>query len=590
MDAAAVEQTSALPKSRFASSALAVYAASVLLSIVVLIFSLQLWNADLHIPFGYVKDGHDNFLSMMLVKTEIETGWTWHNPLLGAPGTLDQLDFPNPQFLQDAAIRALAIFSHDFGFVLNIYFLLTFPLVALTATLAARQIGLGAATSILVAQLYTFLPYHFLRGEMHLSLSAYYAIPLIIPCILAIALQQVPACSIRATALVGFILLGLSGPYYTAFAAFFLFVATICAAFQHYDRKLIKLALVFAGLMFLAFFLQTIPNLVHSAHFGANPSIGNREYREGDLYGLRLTQMLLPVPGHRIPALAQFRDLYASHAYLVNENEDAALGFIGSFGLIILLLRAVFRRPPDQSPSKISSAAFDALAALALAGLLFATIGGVGPTLNYLGFTAIRGYNRISIFLAFFALIGVGGIIERLATRRRYKSQFILIAAGLLLILGLLDQISPRVVPDYQQNAKDFRSDAAFVAAIESAVPAGASIFQMPIMFYPESTPINGLGDYELFRGYLHSSTLHWSYGAVGGRDAFAWQRQTIKLPLPQLLAQLQARHFSGIYLDRAAYLDDSLERSLGSLLGQAMVSRDGRLVFFKFAVGEARQ
>jgi hypothetical protein len=38
------------------------------------------------------------------------------------------------------------------------------------------------------------------------------------------------------------------------------------------------------------------------------------------------------------------------------------------------------------------------------------------------------------------------------------------------------------------------------------------------------------------------------------------------------------------------AYLDDSLERSLGSLLGQPMVSRDGRLVFFKFAGDEARQ
>jgi phosphoglycerol transferase len=314
--------------------------------------------------------------------------------------------------------------------------------------------------------------------------------------------------------------------------------------------------------------------------------------------------MLLPIPGHRIPALAEFRDLYASHAFLVNENEDAALGFVGSFGLLVLLFRAIFRRsandPPRQVPGDttpsiagtpaMSAATLDALATLTLAGLLFATIGGIGPTLNYLGFTAIRGYNRISIFLAFFALLAVGGIIERLAINRRNKSQFILITASLLLILGLLDQISPRVVPDYQHNAKDFQSDAAFVASIESAMPSGASIFQMPVMFYPESAPINGLSDYELFRGYLHSSTLHWSYGAVGGRDAFAWQRQTIKLPLPELLTELRAKHFSGIYLDRSAYLDDSLERSLGSLLGQPMVSPDGRLVFFKFAGGAARQ
>ena len=129
---------------------LALYGGSVLLSIVILILSMQLWNADLRVPFSYIPDGHDAFFNMMLVKTEIDTGWTAHNPLLGAPGALNQLDFLNPQFLQDSAIYLLSRFSHDFGLVINLYFLLTFPLLALTTTLAARQIGLGTATSILV--------------------------------------------------------------------------------------------------------------------------------------------------------------------------------------------------------------------------------------------------------------------------------------------------------------------------------------------------------------------------------------------------------------------------------------------------------
>jgi phosphoglycerol transferase len=244
------------------------------------------------------------------------------------------------------------------------------------------------------------------------------------------------------------------------------------------------------------------------------------------------------------------------------------------------------KQPLNDSPPAIdhptSCATQGALSTLLIAGLLFATVGGIGPTLNYLGFTMIRGYNRISVFLAFFALLAVAVAIERLAQNRRHKALFVTAMSCLLLALGLFDQISPRVVPQYDQNARDFRSDARLVASIEAAVPPGASIFQLPFMVYPESAPVNALGDYELFRGYLHSSTLHWSYGAVGGRDASHWQWSISTLPLPAFLTEVKAKGFAGIYLDRTAYRDDKTERSLESLLGNPLISDNDRLAFFK--------
>jgi phosphoglycerol transferase len=112
-------------------------------------------------------------------------------------------------------------------------------------------------------------------------------------------------------------------------------------------------------------------------------------------------------------------------------------------------------------------------------------------------------------------------------------------------------------------------------------MPAGAAIFQLPLMAYPESPPVNELGDYELFRGYLHSSTLRWSYGAIKGREASQWQRSVFALPIEMSMAQIRARGFSGIYLDRRGFRDNTAETALRSLLGPPMVSEDGRLLFF---------
>ena len=43
-------------------------------------------------------------------------------------------------------------------------------------------------------------------------------------------------------------------------------------------------------------------------------------------------------------------------------------------------------------------------------------------------------------------------------------------------------------------------------------------IFQMPYRPFPEAPALGAIADYDLFRGYLHSDDLRWSYGIVKGR------------------------------------------------------------------------
>src|SRR5262249_55490362 len=92
------------------------------------------------------------------------------------------------------------------------------------------------------------------------------------------------------------------------------------------------------------------------------------------------------------------------------------------------------------------------------------------------------------------------------------------------------------------------------------------------------------LGDYELFRGYLHSHHLHWSYGAMRGREVDRWQAAVVQKPLPEQVEMLVLAGFRGIYLDRNGFADAgaALEAGLTSLLGsKPLVSENPRMVFF---------
>ena len=59
-------------------------------------------------------------------------------------------------------------------------------------------------------------------------------------------------------------------------------------------------------------------------------------------YGLTITQLLLPVTGHRVLPLALFKDRYNAQSSLVNcGNEKTTLGVVGGMGLLLLLVPIV---------------------------------------------------------------------------------------------------------------------------------------------------------------------------------------------------------------------------------------------------------
>ena len=157
------------------------YITAAVLCVLILCVFFKIWRADLRVPFYY---SGDSLLYSMFIRTTVDNGWYWQNPAIGAPGGLQLYDFPGLDNSVAIQLLVFSLFTHNAMLVLNLIYLLTFPLVALASFYALRQFNLSFAPALFCSLLYAFLPYHFMRNETHFLLSAYFVVPLAVMVVL----------------------------------------------------------------------------------------------------------------------------------------------------------------------------------------------------------------------------------------------------------------------------------------------------------------------------------------------------------------------------------------------------------------------
>lgn len=537
--------------------------ASVLLFVV-----LQLWRADLSVPFEYVGDA---VWGLAIVKGMIEHGWIWVNQSLGAPGAMNLLDYPATDLLSYLAIRVIAYLTGDAALTINVFYLLGYPLCALSALWGFRRLGLSRSLSAAFALLYAFLPYHFMRGAAHLFLSAYYLVPFGIVFALELMGQRTPLVTggridLRSRAallpLAAMAIIGMTGVYYAYFTCFFLLVAGFWGWWRKREIVRLKAAFVLIGVVVLAALLALSPYVFHRVTAGPNPEAASRSYADPEVYPLRITQLLLPVRHHRVGPLASIREQYQSGLATIwgpnmdNESDFAALGIIGALGFMLLLLTAIFgiRKREPQDHSDDAATALGPAAALTVAALVLATASGLCTFVGFL-LPQIRAYNRISVFVAFLAFLAAGSLLQRFTSTWRTPALCWALAVAIVGI-GILDQTTPAMVPRYEQVAAEWSADSAFVEQVETSIAEESRVFQLPYVPFPESAPVVGMVDYDHFKPYLHSTKARWSYGAVKGRETAAWQRGVSALDADRMIAELKQAGFAGVWVNREGYAD----------------------------------
>ena len=572
--------------------------ATALAAAVVAIVDLKLWRMDPHVPIFDPRG--DASYYMATIKDVVEHGWFWHNPDLGAPFGQANYDFPAPfgDLVHYLIVLPLGLVLGDHVLVFNAFFLLCFPLIAVVAYAVMRDLGADRPAALVCGVLFAFLPYHALRNQSHLFLTSYYAIPLAVW--LAVTLAEGRTLFARGarrrTLLAAGVCLvaGAASNYYAVFAlCILLFVVPIAAIARRSRRVALQGAMVIA-LVGASFALAHSPAIVYPMIHGENEAVAQRGPGESELFGLKLAYMVIPRPEHRVGALARRGERYFAITPLRSEGFGASLGLAATLGfaaaLVVLLSTGIAGGAASLRRRRIAAAG-----AVALVAFVVGTVGGVSTLIAFELSPQVRAWNRLSLVIAFAALLALALLLTALGDRLRARGRPAWAAVAITAVvgvLGILDQTSPRDAPAYDAVAAAWKVDDDFARTMQDRFPAGTNVLQLPYMSYPEHGSVVGVGDYDLFKGYLHSKGLRWTYGVIEGRPT-DWLAQHQDLAPEQLAAAAAIAGFGAVYVDRAGYADGgaAVTGALGALAGpkNSGLSADKRLQFFDLRPAAAR-
>lgn len=539
-------------------------------------------------PMTYIGD---ELFHLMLVKTIAGGSWPYTEPLLGAPVGQQALEHSVGEGLQVAVLWVLTRLSGDAVLVTNVYYYLTFPLAAVAAYLVLRRLAISAPVATVLGFGYAFLPYHFMRGPSHLLLTAYFVVPLGVYLLVELTRPEVCADSPGVPAVRGrtrticiaaaVVLVGTTHVYYALFTVMLLVVFALLRWLSDRDlRALATSAVAVAAILALAG-IQLVPAILFAAEHGPRDAAHlDRTYWGVEAFAMKPVDLVLPVFQHRVPALAALtrRSITGVTPSELGQN----LGLVGALGLVGLLVFSLRRLTSGSGVGTPRERTYSFLGSVVLVGILLATVAGFGAILGVLGFTQLRGWNRMSLFVAFCALAAVGVFLDALLARARRTQLVTLLVLAPLVVVMALDQM-----PFDSVGAPVGRADAAaayydddeFFSAVESVLPDGAAVFQHPYVPFPGGGIVEGIGHEDQLKPFLHTDTLRWSGGQMAGRGD-EWQRPLTGLPPADALDVVAGQGFDALLLDRhgfadrGAFVDAELRRLLGAPL---LESPDGR-------------
>jgi len=300
------------------------------------------------------------------------------------------------------------------------------------------------------------------------------------------------------------------------------------------------------------FALMNVDGWFHRMFAGPNSGALVREYKWLEIYGLKIVDLFIPTAAHRFDPFAAFAAAHRAAAPLLNEGAGY-LGIIGILSLAWLVataVRALVERRADDVPPAFWQVSWIVV--------MFGT-GGLNAVLGALGMTIFRGGCRYSVVILAIAILFAAKRAGPWLGGRAGRPYSALVGWGCAAVLCLLvgwDQVPrPPTASVREATIRQIDSDREFVRQTDSLLPAGAMVFQLPIMEFPES-PQPGMGPYDQLRPYCLGSRLHWSFGTVKGRPREAWLRELSTKDIGGVIAELRSRGFVAVVVHRNGFAD----------------------------------
>lgn len=520
----------------------------------------RLTRADWSVPLDFSGDSLEILARIEAAKEgDLAPFWPALVRRLGAPFGANWSEYPGSDPVANHLLGAMArvIGVNEAS---NLALLLAHVTAALAFYFCARRLRHRWEWAFAGALLFAFSFFNLTRGLPHLWLTFTYTVPLaILTCWLVAGGDRTLARpGWRWVGYASAVALGLSNPY-NLFMYLQLLAWSILARWLRPGwRAGVRFGLLCGALAVGAFAAIYAPVWLYPVDEGGAPLLV-RNYSGTEIYALKPIELFLPPSSHHSGTLASVGHRYLRWSDWRGETFSPYLGLVGAAGLL-WMLAAFFR---DLLKTRSRRRAGHALPAMWI--VAFSAIGGINSMLAfYFGLQIFRATNRYSVFLLALALLFVVARLSR--STRPWRPAWRLGLAAAVVALGLWDQI-PRARPagEHERLAQRVRTDRLFGAAVEARLGPGAKVFQFPLLDFPEGRPQHRIGEYEHFRPYLATRTLHFTYGARKGRARGSWQRDCGRLSPPALVRALESYGFAAIYIHRQGF-EDRAEKLLAGL------------------------
>jgi hypothetical protein len=465
---------------------------------------------------------------------------------LGAPAGADWSGYPAPDRIVFVLTGWLARAT---GLIVAIQLVsaFIFGLNAVSFYLCARWLRWRWEWAAALAVAFALCTYN-IRWGITLSFSETFTLPpLVLLC--ARAARRGPAFARRwmVLALGLGLWLGQGNPYLAYFTGVVAGGTLLLAGMRRIPWLRIAPLAAFLAALSLCFLAANARDVRH-VFAGSEGTALVRSLDDVRTYSMRPIEWLIPPADHRLSRLGEIGRSY--HARLQGRGEFFYnyLGLLGLAGLLGLIVSRIIPAGPRRWPR------LDALL-----GLLWITAFGIVGGLNYwlavAGLDFFRASTRIGIFAQVWVFLFLGGWLTRHCRRwPRLVSQGLAVALG---ILSVWDQTPPLgdAAPREANLARwnDYRT---MTAQLGNGPSAGASVFQIPVVPFPEAGRTGGMPDYEHLLPYLTSDSLRFSYGQLRTSPVLRWSRHVARLPAADLIAALENAGFSALWIDTRAYAD----------------------------------
>ena len=466
---------------------------------------------------------------------------------LGAPFVANWNDYPTieePIYAWQALlVRIFGLFAGS-----NLAVLSAHILAAISFCAVSRVLGYSRIWSLVGGILFGLTPYAFSRSLPHINLTFYWHIPwgLLVAWWCASAVALTPRrIAISLVVAAGF---GAQSIYYANMFGQLLMGTVLVSLLRRQGWRRIVFPIVLCLIVVLTLLVMNIDTLYERMVSGPNPLAVVRNYAGLEIYALRPIELLLPAT-HRLTALEAWAGrAYYAQTMLHGETGSPYLGIIGlitGFWLALTICQNMLRGH--------TAIIWNFWGIMWIS--LFSVVGGVNGVVGAFGLVLFRCTNRAFIYILALLLLFAVRELSRLTRFWPFAATSVL--AALVTIVGLLDQTPPSVNSAYTQAVRaQTVVDRTFVQALESRLSPGAMVFELPVMQFPESAPINGMQDYEHFRPYLYSHSLRFSYGSEKGREREEWQNEVLDLGVPMFIRSVERYGFSAVLINKKAYLD----------------------------------